>query len=56
MENTLVENITNINWIATIAGFVVAYILGAFWFSAMLFGTKWAEGCGFKLEKGAKRH
>lgn len=54
MENVIVENIMNINWIATIAGFVAAFVLGALWFSPMMFGKKWAEGVGVKLEKGAK--
>ncbi len=44
------ELIDNVNWIAVIAGTVVAYLLGWLWYSPKLFGTKWAEGVGLKLD------
>ena len=40
------SEITDINWLATIVGFVVAFGLGMVWFSPKLFGTRWAEDNG----------
>jgi len=40
------SEITDINWLATIVGFVLSFGLGWLWFSPKLFGTKWAEGNG----------
>ena len=40
------SEITDINWLATIVGFVLAFGLGMVWFSPKLFGTKWAEDNG----------
>ncbi len=40
----------NVNWLAVIAGTIVAYLLGWLWYSPKLFGTKWAEGVGVKME------
>ena len=40
------SEITDINWLATIVGFVLAFGLGMIWFSPYLFGKKWAEGVG----------
>lgn len=36
--------ISNVNWLAVIAGTVVAYGLGMLWFSPRIFGTGWAAG------------
>lgn len=37
--------ITNgVSWLAVIAGAVLSFVLGYFWYSPKLFGTKWAEG------------
>ncbi len=42
--------ITNgVSWLAVIAGAVVSFMLGYFWYSPKLFGTKWAEGSGVKM-------
>jgi hypothetical protein len=35
---------TNVNWLAVIAGTIVAYGLGMLWFSPKMFGTGWAAG------------
>lgn len=43
------ELTANVNWIAVIAGAVLAYLLGWLWYSPKLFGKKWAEGVGLKL-------
>lgn len=50
----MVEDIFSINWLATIVGFIAAFILGSLWFSPLLFGKKWAEGCKVELVEGAK--
>lgn len=42
------ELTANVNWIAVIAGAVLAYLLGWLWYSPKLFGKKWAEGVGLK--------
>jgi hypothetical protein len=33
----------NINWAAVIVSAIVLFIIGAVWYSPMLFGKKWAE-------------
>jgi Protein of unknown function (DUF1761) len=38
-----------VSWLAVIAGAVLSFVLGYFWYSPTLFGTKWAEGSGVKL-------
>ena len=40
----------NVSWMGVIVGTVVAYALGWLWYSPKLFGTKWAEGVGVKLD------
>lgn len=40
-----------VNWLAVGVGTVVAFIVGAFWYSPKLFGTKWAAGS--RVELGA---
>ena len=48
------EITANVNWLAVGAGTVIAFMLGAAWYSTKLFGTKWAEGVGLKLESDMK--
>ncbi len=38
------ELTTGISWLAVIAGAILSFLLGYFWYSPMLFGPKWAEG------------
>ena len=38
--------IVNVNWLAVIVGAVVAYALGALWYSPAMFGTVWMKGVG----------
>ena len=38
--------IVNVNWIAVVVGAVVAYALGALWYSDKMFGKQWREGSG----------
>ena len=40
------ELTNNVNWLAVIIGFVLAFGLGWLWYSPKLFGVKWAEGVG----------
>ena len=47
------EITTNVNWLAVGVGAVVAWALGALWYSPILFGMKWAEGVGLKLDSGS---
>lgn len=44
------ELTTNVNWIAVVVGFVLSFLLGWLWYSPKLFGTKWAEGVGIKID------
>ena len=44
------EITAGIDWIAVGVGTVAAFMLGWAWYSPMLFGKKWAEGVGLKLE------
>ena len=48
------SEITDINWLATIVGFVLSFGLGMVWFSPKLFGKKWAEGVGVDPEGPGK--
>ena len=43
------EFLADVNWIAAIAGTVVAFLAGWLWYSEKLFGTKWAEGSRVEL-------
>lgn len=43
------EILTGVSWLAVIVGGVVSFILGAFWYSPMLFGKKWAAGHGIEM-------
>ncbi len=46
----MAEITENVNWIAVIVGAVVSFLLGWLWYSPKLFGTKWAEGAGVKID------
>ena len=50
--NTL---LTNINWLAVGVSFVLSFVLGYFWYSPKLFGTKWAEGVGVKIDPDCEK-
>jgi Protein of unknown function (DUF1761) len=40
----MTEITSNVNWLAVIVGAVLSFVVGYFWYSPTLFGTKWAEG------------
>ena len=43
------EITTGVSWLAVFVGAVFSFVLGYFWYSPTLFGVKWAEGSGVKL-------
>ena len=50
----MTEITANVNWLAVIVGWVLAFLLGWLWYSPKLFGTKWAEGVGVELGSADK--
>ena len=54
LEGQIVEEIASVNAMAVVAGTVVSFIIGWFWYSPSCFGTKWAQGSGISLEKPEK--
>ena len=40
------EILLDVNWVAVIVGAVLAFILGAIWYSPKVFGKKWMDGSG----------
>jgi hypothetical protein len=47
--------ITNgVSWLAVLAGAILSFVLGYFWYSPTLFGVKWAEGSGVKMNTADK--
>lgn len=47
------EITTNVNWIATVVGAVIAFALGWLWYSPKLFGEKWAQGVRISFDDTA---
>lgn len=47
------ELIIGVNWLAVGIGAVLSFGLGAFWFSPMMFGEKWAAGVGVEIGEGS---
>ena len=45
MESLMMD----VNWLAVGVGTVIAFMLGAAWYSPKMFGKKWAEGVGLEL-------
>ncbi len=48
------EIMTGVSWLGVVVGAVVAFLLGWLWYSPMLFGPKWAEGSGVKMNTADK--
>lgn len=48
------ELLNGVNWLAVIVGAVAAFLVGWLWYSPKLFGKKWAEGVGVKLDTASK--
>jgi Protein of unknown function (DUF1761) len=49
----MTEITANVNWLAVGVGTIISFIVGALWFSPKVFGTKWLEGVGVKIEPNA---
>ncbi len=39
-----------VSWLAVLAGAVLSFLVGWLWYGPKLFGTKWAEGSGIKMD------
>lgn len=50
MEGLFSELFTDINWLAVVVGAVLAYALGALWYSQKMFGKKWLAGIGIPAD------
>ena len=50
----MAEITANVNWLAVIVGWVLAFLLGWLWYSPKLFGEKWAQGVGVELGSADK--
>jgi hypothetical protein len=50
----MVEITSGVSWLAVLAGAILSFVLGYFWYSPTLFGVKWAEGSGVKLNTADK--
>lgn len=48
------EDFANANWLAIVIGTIVSFLVGWAWYSPKLFGTKWAEGSGVKLDDASE--
>jgi hypothetical protein len=38
--------LAGVDWVAVIIGAVAAFVVGAIWYSPMMFGNKWRQGLG----------
>ncbi len=47
------EIMLNVNWLAVIIGTIAGFLLGWLWYSAKLFGVKWAAGSRVELSDGS---
>ncbi|MDA0260793.1 MAG: DUF1761 domain-containing protein [Proteobacteria bacterium] len=48
----MAELTTGVSWLAVIVGAVLSFVLGWLWYSK-LFGAKWAEGVGVKMDSAS---
>ena len=44
----LLDNISSLNWLAVIAATLVAFVVGAVWYTPALFGKAWMKATGLK--------
>ena len=40
--------VTNVNWLAVGVSTIISYLFASFWYSPLVFGSKWAGGVGLK--------
>ena len=45
------ESFAQINWLATLVGAVIAYIVGGIWFHPKVFGGSWMKALGKTQEE-----
>src|SRR2546426_9011483 len=45
-------SLTGINWLAVIVAGIVAWVVGAIWYAPPVFGKRWMEMMGMKMEPG----
>lgn len=38
--------LAGVDWVAVVVGAIVAFVVGAIWYSPMMFGNKWRQGLG----------
>lgn len=48
-------NYSNINWLAVVVSALATFVLGAVWYSPMLFAKPWMKACGFTEEDMKKK-
>ncbi|WP_162937900.1 DUF1761 family protein [Kiloniella sp. EL199] len=48
------DELTDVNWLATAIGTVTSFLIGWAWYSPLLFGEKWAEGSRVALGSADK--
>lgn len=45
----------NVSWLTVGASTIICFMLGALWYSPKMFGVKWAQGVGIKIDDNAKQ-
>ena len=40
--------VTNVNWLAVGVSTIISYLFASFWYSPLVFGSKWSDGVGLK--------
>ncbi|HTD81015.1 MAG TPA: DUF1761 domain-containing protein [Thermoplasmata archaeon] len=45
-------DLSGVNWLAVIAAGIVAWVVGAIWYAPPVFGKRWMEMMGVKMEPG----
>lgn len=50
----MAELTTGVSWLAIFAGAIASFLLGYFWYSPKMFGTKWAEGSRVQMNTADK--
>jgi hypothetical protein len=48
------EYYTHVGWVSVIVGAALSFLLGWLWYSPKMFGVKWAEGSGVKMDGAGK--
>ena len=51
----MAELVAGVSWLAVGLSTIICFMLGALWYSPVLFGTRWAEGVNIEIGPGAKQ-